>query len=62
MMPMGSAPLSMLGAQLLVDALRDLCPDLPDKERAEVLRQAEAPEPRPSLWPRGILRHILPQP
>ena len=63
MMPMGSTPLSMLGAQMLVDALRDLSPVLPEKERADALRQADAPEPaRLSLWPRGFLRHTIPLP
>ena len=62
MMPMGSAPLSMLGAQILVDALRDLQSEPHERENVTDAPSPKAATPRRSLWPQGILRHILPQP
>lgn len=63
MPPIEGAHLSLWGAQMLVEGLRELRRELPEKERLEAARRPEAPEPtRSALWPRGFLRHILPMP
>ena len=61
MLPMENTPLSMLGARMVVDALRDLCPVLPETECANALRRAQTLEfdcapRRLARWPWGLFR------